>query len=109
YTGQPLNQLNTNTTNREMSSNPLYNPAVPIANRVVPRIPTDKNNWAPRLGFAYTPKFWKKLFGEDQTVFRGGFSIAYDAAFYNILLNVNTTAPAAATLTIPSASLPTTA
>src|ERR1044071_9990313 len=34
------------------------------------------------------------LFGEnDATVIRGGFSIAYEPAFYNILLNVSTAAP----------------
>ena len=109
FTGQPLNQINVNTVARESGGVPLFNPALPLAARTVPRIPSDKNNFAPRLGFAYTPHFWKKLFGEDQTVFRGGFSIAYDASFYNILLNVNTAAPAAASLVIPSGSLPATA
>jgi len=36
---------------------------------------------------------WKKLFGDDATVIRGGYSIAYDASFYNILLNVSTSTP----------------
>lgn len=107
-TGQPINQLNTITTNRENSSTPLFNPNLPLSARTVPKIPTDNNNFAPRIGFAYTPHFWKKLFGEDQTVFRGGYSIAYETAFYNLLLNVATAAPAAATLTVPTASLPAT-
>ena len=92
-------------------SNPstaLFNPSIPIANRTVPRVAADKNNIAPRLGFAYTPNFWKGVFGENKTVIRGGFSIAYDAAFYNILTNVDNSAPFAAALTIPSISLPNT-
>ena len=62
-------------------------------------MPVDKNNWAPRLGFAWSPRtgnggFSRLLFGEnDATVLRGGFSIAYEPAFYNILLNVSTSAP----------------
>ncbi len=43
----------------------------------------DKNNFAPRFAFAYSPKFensWlKKLFGESgRSAIRGGFSLAYD-------------------------------
>jgi outer membrane receptor protein involved in Fe transport len=108
YTGQPINVLNDIGVARE--SNPatrFYLASVPFADRVVPRVPADKNNWAPRFGFAYTPHFWKGLFGEDATVFRGGYSIAYDASFYNILLNVMNAAPFAASLVIPTASLPT--
>ncbi len=105
-TGQPVNTLNDLTVPRESGGAPFFNPAVPLANRVVPRIPTDNNNFAPRLGFAYSPHFWKKLFGEDQTVFRGGYSIAYEPAFYNILLNVATAAPSLINIVVPTASLP---
>ncbi len=49
----------------------------------------DKNNWAPRVGFAYSPSsapgFLNRLFGDGKTVFRGGFGIAYDILFYNLL------------------------
>ncbi len=43
----------------------------------------DKNNFAPRFAFAYSPGFndgWlKKLFGgEGKTAIRGGFSLSYD-------------------------------
>lgn len=109
YTGQPINTLNRESVERE--SNPataLYNPSLPLASRIVPKVPADKNNFAPRLGFAYTPKFWKSIFGEDATVFRGGYSLAYDAAFYNILLNVMGGAPFSAALVIPAANLPAT-
>ncbi|HYM10868.1 MAG TPA: carboxypeptidase regulatory-like domain-containing protein [Bryobacterales bacterium] len=49
----------------------------------------DNNNWAPRLGLAWSPSassgFLGKLLGQGQTVFRGGFGMAYDVLFYNIL------------------------
>jgi len=43
---------------------------------------TDKNNFAPRIGFAYNPSFKNGLlgaiFGERQTSLRGGYSLVYD-------------------------------
>lgn len=50
----------------------------------------DNNNWAPRVGFAWTPTpqggFLKSLLGaEGQSVVRGGYGIGYDVLFYNIL------------------------
>lgn len=102
YTGQPINQLHDITLERESSSKRFFDPNLPIDVRVVPFIPPDKNNWAPRIGFAYTPHWGKKLFGEDATVIRGGFAIAYDPAFYNILLNVQNVAPYSAALALSS-------
>src|SRR5580704_3420815 len=49
----------------------------------VPQQP-DKNNFGPRAGFAYTPRFWKRWLGEDKTVIRGGFGTFYDALFSEI-------------------------
>ncbi len=106
YTGQPINILNEVTVARESNaSTAFFNPALPLSIRTVPRTPADKNNIAPRIGFAYSPHFWKSFLGEDATVIRGGFSIAYDAAFYNILLNVQGGAPFSAALTIPASAL----
>jgi len=106
YTGQPINQLHDATVARESGPHPFFNPNLPLDIRTVPEIAADKNNFAPRLGFAYTPHFWKGFFGEDATVIRGGFSLAYDPAFYNILLNVQNAAPFSVALTVPVSSLP---
>ena len=106
YTGQPLNVLHDQTVTREgNAATAFFNPALPLALRTVPETPADKNNWAPRVGFAWSPRFWKSFLGEDATVIRGGFSIAYDAAFYNILLNVQNAAPFSVALAIPAGSL----
>jgi hypothetical protein len=105
YTGQPINILHDQTVLRENGPNGFFAKTLPLSVRTVPLAPIDKNNWAPRFGFAYSPKFWKRLFGEDATVIRGGFSIAYDAAYYNILLNVQNAAPFSAALNISAASL----
>jgi hypothetical protein len=43
--------------------------------------PPDRNNFAPRLGFAYSPNFGEKFHGllnESKLVVRGGFGIAYN-------------------------------
>lgn len=49
----------------------------------------DRNNWAPRLGFAYSPGersgVLGKLLGDGRTVIRGGYGIAYDVLFLNLL------------------------
>lgn len=44
----------------------------------------DLNNFAPRFGFAYSPKvseggFLRKLFGDQEMVIRGGFGVFYGA------------------------------
>lgn len=106
YTGQPINQLHDITVARESGPNPFFNPALPLSIRTVPSVPVDKNNFAPRIGFAWSPKyehgFLHKLVGEDATVIRGGYAIAYDPAFYNILLNVQNVAPYSAALALAS-------
>src|SRR5215831_334695 len=53
----------------------------------------DKNNFAPVLGFAYTPHFFEKISGHDDTVIRGGFRVAYDEVFNNIPANMGLNAP----------------
>jgi len=49
----------------------------------------DNNNWAPRVGFAYSPSatggLAGLLFGEGRSSIRGGYGKSFDVLFYNIL------------------------
>jgi outer membrane receptor protein involved in Fe transport len=58
----------------------------------------DTNNWAPRVGFAWSPRSQNAFIGDGKTVIRGGYGMAYDVLFYN-LLTVNTN-PNVSTVTI---------
>jgi len=53
----------------------------------------DRNNFAPRIGFAYTPHFGGRFLGDGKTVIRGGYGIFYDSLFTNILDNTGGTSP----------------
>ncbi|MGH9756271.1 MAG: carboxypeptidase regulatory-like domain-containing protein, partial [Candidatus Acidiferrales bacterium] len=57
----------------------------------------DKNNFAPRVGFAYTPH-WQGMrglnwLGDGRSVIRGGYGIYYDGLFTNILDNTAGSVP----------------
>ena len=45
----------------------------------------DTNNWAPRVGFSWSPRSSNNILGDGKTVFRGGFGMGYDVIFYNLL------------------------
>jgi hypothetical protein len=53
------------------------------------RVNTDNNNFGPAFGLAWSPAFrsgWlHKLFGEDKTVWRGGYQISHDAFFTQMI------------------------
>jgi len=53
------------------------------------RVNTDNKDFGPAFGLAWSPLFrsgWgRKLFGEDKTVWRGGYQISYDAPFTQML------------------------
>ncbi len=93
YAQQAINLLAQQTLDRQTGPNPFWDPSLPLDRTTVPFIPTDTNNWAPNIGFAWTPRFWQGLFGQDKTVIRGGFRLSYDPAFYNMFTNVATAAP----------------
>jgi hypothetical protein len=70
------------TDGRVVAVDRLYNP--------------DKNNFGPRIGFAYSPNFGQALGGllnQDRLVIRGGFGIFYDRIFLNELTNVRGNPP----------------
>jgi Carboxypeptidase regulatory-like domain len=64
----------------------------------------DNNNFAPRFSFAYSPDFadgyGRRIFGDKDTVIRGGFAVSYDVFFNNILANTAAASPNVRTETI---------
>mgnify|MGYP001020682818 CR=1 FL=1 len=110
-TGQPINLLNDLTVTRENDpKQAFWRQNLPIEARTNPRIPIDGNNFAPRLGAVWTPRYDSgllgKLFGKDRTTIRGGYGTAYDATFYNLMLNISTAAPTVFLTSVPSFGIP---
>jgi hypothetical protein len=64
----------------------------PVLGGIVPAggVQRDKNNWAPRIGIAYSPRFSNgflgKLFGDGETVIRSGFGLFYGAIIGDTIL-----------------------
>lgn len=109
YYGQPANIFNQLTTARE--SNPataFWNPALPLSVRTFPKIPSIKDSFGPSFGFAYSPQGGGMLTGNGKTTIRGGYRLLYDPPFYNIYLNIATSAPEVflQTFTTPGSVLP---
>ena len=71
----------------------LSNPYAPV-NTVGP-VQADKNNIAPRIGFAFNPR--EGIFADGKTVFHGGFGVFYDVDFTNLLINSAQSSPNAPT------------
>ena len=94
YYGQPANLFNDITTKRESNAaTAFWNPALPLSVRTLPTIPAPKNSFGPAVGFVYSPQWGGFLTGHGKTTFRGGYRLLYDPPFYNIYLNVATSAP----------------
>jgi hypothetical protein len=90
---QAINLLHDQSLKQQTGPNPLWMTTLPLSQTTVPTVPQSLKNFAPVVGFAWTPHILSGLLGADKTVIRGGFRIAYDPAFYNMFLNVATSAP----------------
>ncbi|HEX6043098.1 MAG TPA: TonB-dependent receptor [Pyrinomonadaceae bacterium] len=71
----------------------------------VPKI--DKNNFQPRLGFNWNPRtdtdgILGFITGGDKLVIRGGFAVTHDYTFINIALNVASSFPFVAAVSLPA-------
>ncbi len=71
----------------------------------VPQI--DKNNFQPRLGFNWNPRtdpdgVLGLITGGDKLVFRGGYAVTNDYTFINIALNVASSFPFVAAVSLPA-------
>jgi len=89
-------------------ANGFWAAGLPASVTEIPKIPEDLNNFGPNLGFAWTPHILHKLMGNEQTVIRGGYRVAYDPSYYNIFLNVATSAPVVNAGTVSNVGLPST-
>lgn len=89
---QAVNVLHDITVQRETNpATAFWNQSLPLSQRTLPAVPIAKKNFAPVVGFAYSPSGgW---FGNNATVIRGGFRIAYNPEFYNLFTNVAGGAP----------------
>ncbi len=67
----------------------------------------DKNNFQPRLGFNWNPRtdpdgVFGFITGGDKLVFRGGYAVTHDYTFINIALNVASSFPFVAAVSLPA-------
>jgi hypothetical protein len=102
FSSQAINLLHELTIANQASSNPFWDPSLPSSVTTLPKIPDHYKYFGPNIGFAYNPHFFGMK--GDKTVIRGGFRITYDPAYYNMFLNVATSAPVVNAGTITTAT-----
>ncbi len=111
YYGQPANLFNSITVPRESNpatalwtststaattgsaTSPINGQPIPLSARTFPVFPAPKNSVGPSVGFAYSPQWGGFLTGNNKTTIRGGYRLLYDPPFYNIYINMSSSAP----------------
>jgi len=97
-------------SNLRIDVNPLLQgPAAitltPVSGVFLPRSGQFHGAWkdfAPFLGFAWSPKILPGLFGDGKTVIRSGFRLSYDDVFANIPVNMGLNFPPLLATTLPT-------
>jgi Carboxypeptidase regulatory-like domain len=105
FSSQAINLLHDITVANQAGSTPFWDTTLPASVTTLPVIPNHYKYFGPNVGFAWKPHF----FGlGEKTVIRGGFRITYDPEYYNIFLNVATSAPVvnAGSITTANCSAP---
>jgi hypothetical protein len=93
---QPINSFAKRVRERESGPGALFGATLPGESPAVAGLARDKNNFAPRLGFAWTPRwilFGRDVFGSEKTAIRGGVQMSYDQTAYRPLADVAASAP----------------
>lgn len=94
YFGVPFNTLRTSAFTGLFNVDPVTRTGLFSQPNQVQK---DKNNFAPSVGFAYSPSFDSGIlgfmFGEKKSVIRGGYNLGYDSFFNNIASNAATSSP----------------
>jgi len=74
---------------------PAINPATVLTDPIntVYKVKEDRNNFAPRVGFAWNPHNGMPFFADGKTVYHGAVGIFYDILFTNITDNSQASAP----------------
>src|SRR5512146_512366 len=103
---QATNLLHDLSVAQQTGPAPLWDTALPLSRTTVPKQPNHYRNFGPVFGFAWTPRIFPGLFGNDDTVIRGGFRMAYDFAYYNLGLNVGGSAPFVNLATFATGNIP---
>ena len=104
YYGSPENLFSQLTKTREANTNitpgcvssatcAFWLQSLPQSVTTNPEIPAVKSSFGPSVGFAYSPQWGGFLMGHGKTVFRGGYRLLYDPPFYNIFVNISSSAP----------------
>ncbi len=93
YYGQPANLFNQLDTKQQTGSTPFWKTSLPLSVTTSPKLAAPKDSFGPSVGFAWTPKGFGWLTGNGKTVLRGGYRLSYDPPFYNIYLNMASSAP----------------
>ncbi len=94
YYGQPANLFNDITSARESNAaTAFWRQDIPLSDRIFPSIGAPSNSFGPSVGFAYSPHWGGFLTGDGKTTIRGGYRLLYDPPFYNIYVNISSSAP----------------